>query len=68
MFRLNDTEPRVRRQDLADPDHATPLLARLEQAGAVDLRDNAVLKRLGGGYALIEPLDPTKRHRARTVR
>jgi hypothetical protein len=62
MFRLDDGKRRLRRQDLADPDHARPLLERLEEAGAVDLRGNAALKELGGGYATIEPRDSTKCH------
>lgn len=35
---------------------------RLDAAGAVDLRDNLRLERLGNGYVRAEPIDPTKRH------
>lgn len=65
MFRLDDGKRRLRRQDMADPDHARSLRERLEQVRAVDLRDNAVVKQLRGGYATIEPRDSTKRHRPR---
>lgn len=37
---------------------------RLDAAGAVDLRDNLRLERLGNGYVRAEPIDPTKRHGA----
>lgn len=35
---------------------------RLDEAGAVDLRDNLRLEHLGNGYVRAEPIDPTKRH------
>lgn len=40
---------------------------RLNEAGAVDLRDNMRLEHLPGGYVRAEPIDPTKRHGAAGV-
>lgn len=37
---------------------------RLDAAGAVDLRDNLRIERIGNGYVRAEPIDPTKRHGA----
>ena len=62
MIRIDDTARRLPRQQIADPHHMTLLRVRLEQARAVDLRDNADIVELGGGYATIEPRDANKRH------
>jgi hypothetical protein len=55
----------VRRQDIADSSAGTPHQLRLEGIEAVNLRDNAVVVGLGGGYATIIPRDVGKLHRAK---
>lgn len=60
-FRLDDTGRRVTRQDLADPDCRRRHLDRLLAVGAIDLRGNARVTEVAGYYAMIEPIDPTKR-------
>lgn len=61
--KLNDTAPRLTRQQLADPQAGTPYMTRLERSGAVDLRDNKVIEHRNDGYVVIRPIDPQKRFR-----
>lgn len=63
MFRLDDTAHRITRQDLADPNRGQRHMDRLLAIGAIDLRGNARVTELVGGYAMIAPSDPTKRIR-----
>jgi hypothetical protein len=60
-FRLNDTERRVTREDLADPARGLAIEKRLAEASAPDLRDNTLVEEVGGEYARISPRDPSKK-------
>lgn len=61
MKRKLEAAPRTTRQQLADPHVGVPFRKRLEQAGAIDLRNNKVVEDHGNGYVTVRPADPTKR-------
>lgn len=61
-MKIDDSKPRLTRQQIADPHADVPHLDKLAEAGAVDLRDNVVVESLGNGYATARPVDQSKVH------
>ena len=59
--KLNIAAPPLTRERLVDPHSGRPIMERLAETDAVDLRDNAVVEWTSGGYARITPIDPTRR-------
>ena len=60
-LRIDGAQPQISRQQLV-PGCGVSYDDKLRAAGAVDLRDNASLERLPGGYLRVTPKDPAKRH------
>ena len=59
MGTLRVRQPPMTREILVNP-HRETFAERLRESGAVDLRDNAMITRIRGGYDRIVPIDRTK--------
>ena len=59
MGTLKVRQPQLTRETLVNP-YKEAFGHRLRNSGAVDLRDNARIVPLRGGYDRIVPIDPTK--------
>ena len=59
--RLDVAAPLVTRESQV-PGHGVPHAEKLRKSGAVDVRDNVVVERTGGGFLRIQPKDAAKRH------